>query len=1291
MQSTGGNMTKYGTPSLLRTALTIAGGVVVLACVLVAMAWRADVAERNIRAEYSAAINAVADMIDARLLETAMRDESRSVASRDRVARLVTSLATLSDYPVAGIALIPDEGTPILIGADPHVPFDHPVALSSHEAEIFEPAAAQDTGLVASVRRLEGGNAVLHGVIPEKQRMAVREAARHDTMTLFAPLIFLLLLGSLIFHYRWGSGASDSRLLRRVETAYFAVFGCATMLFMAIAIHDARHERAHRDFSRTAHHLGQQVNAALARAVSTLPNANRDSSAAQTRIAHDLLRAYILQETLGSAVARGTAVMVGLKTVGSGGRHMHAGEVEGFDKDAAARGAQRCGAGGICRFVPIFAGDGLLLLGLAAPDEATPSFIESAAPSFAVGLPLTLGLTLVSFFVGGRRARTEAALRERAVALRGSEARFKALLSSIDDVVLVLDRDARFSDVFVPEPQRVVFDPAGLIGRSLGEAALPPGLAGLIGDSMERVLNCGIPATIDFPVARDTEELWYDLRLSPLRDAAGEAQGVIGVARETTQARRAQIRLEQREAFMRLLTALSTQFVNMRDADWDNLVSLALQRIGRFCDADRSYLFGFDADAQTMSNTHEWVAQGIQPQIDTLQEVPMPAFAAVFRHLANHETVIVNDVASLPASWSDERSLFEAQGIRSVILMPVVEEETLIGFVGFDAVASPREWSALESHLLRVFADILAGAMARRRTDAALRASEERYRDVVNRVREVIFRTDTQGRLTFLNDAFENLLGIPSEEALGADIDGFMDARDSEAFRKRIARLFAGGVGELRWEAHCTHRVGEPRRVEIYCEAEYDAQGAVSGIFGTMVDITERHAALEEVERLAFFDALTNLPNRPQLMHRLSEALGETAASGRHGALLFLDLDNFKTLNDTFGHDKGDRLLVAVAERLSSRVGENDLVARLGGDEFVVILRNLSPDMREARIQAQQVAERLRSGLNGAYDLAGHNHFVSPSIGIRVFGCETRDVETLLRHADLAMYEAKASGRDNIRFFTVEMEQAVMRRAGLEADLRIALDENAFFLNLQPQVDRVGAITGAEALVRWRHPERGLISPADFIPVAEETGLIVPIGRCIVEMACAQLSRIQAETGEGGFTMAINISTRQFREPDFATMMELAVKRHGVDPACIKLELTESLFLHDMDFALARMQALRAAGFRFSLDDFGTGYSSLTYLKRLPFDEIKVDQAFVADILESERAATIVETIIRMGKALDLAVIAEGVETAGQLTRLLEGGCEFYQGYFFGRPAPLDGFLETLRERRAFLDCAGNA
>jgi diguanylate cyclase (GGDEF)-like protein/PAS domain S-box-containing protein len=1291
MKSIGGNMRKRDFPTSMRTAFAILGGAVVLVCMLAAMAWRADMAERNLHAETRVAIDAVADTFYAGLLETALRDEAGSAAARDRMARQVTRLATLPEYPVTGIALVPNGGAPFVLGVGSATGFDEQAALAALDGGDTDLAGRDDAMRVTSVRQLDGGTAIVQAVIPESRRIAVRDTARIRTMFLFAPLVFLLIVGGVIFHYRWGSGARNSRILRGVETVYFAVFGCATMMIMAMAIHDGRTDRAHLEFSRTAHHLGEQVNAALARAVSALPGVHRDSTAAQTRVASEILRAYILHDTLRSAVARGTAEMAGLRVPGPDGRHLAAGAVAGFDDVPRGSGVNACEAARICRHVPIFAADGVFLLDLAAPPDATPSFLESAASSLAVGIPLTLGLTLVSFFVGGRRAQTEDVLRERAVALQTSEARFRALLSSIDDVVLVLDRDGRFSEVFVPPAQRGVFAPDELLGRRLADAPLPAGLPALIGESIARVQETGTATTIDFPVAPDGEELWFDLRLSPLRDANGAMQGVIGVARDTTLARRARIRLEQREAFLRLLTALSTQFVNTRDADWDSLVTLALQRIGRFCQADRSYLFVFDAANQTMSNSHEWAAQGVAPQIDILQDIPVPGVSNAFRHLANHETVIINDVSSLPATWEEERRMFEEQDIRSVIMVPVVEEEALIGFVGFDAVIAPREWSALESHLLRVFADILASAMARRRADAALRASETRYREVVNRVREVIFRTDMQGRLIFLNDAFETLLGITINEALGKNLERFMQPQDSLAFRKRISRLFEGGVGELRLEAHCAHRIGETRRVEIYCEAEYDAQGEMTGVFGTMVDITERHAALEEVERLAFFDALTNLPNRPQLMHRLGDAMAETAASGRHAALLFLDLDNFKTLNDTFGHDKGDRLLVEVAERLRSRVGESDLVARLGGDEFVVILRNLSPDLREARIQAEQVAERLRSGLNNAYDLAGQNHYVSPSIGIRVFGSEAGNVETLLRHADLAMYEAKASGRDNIRFFTQEMEQSVMRRAGLEADLRIALQEEEFFLHLQPQVDRIGAITGAEALVRWRHPVRGFVSPADFIPVSEETGLIVPIGRQVVDMACAHLAHIQAETGETGFTMAINISARQFREPDFAAMMEYAVKRHGVAPGCIKLELTESLFLEDMDFAIARMEALREAGFRFSLDDFGTGYSSLTYLKRLPFDEIKVDQAFVADILESERAGTIVETIIRMGRALDLAVIAEGVETAGQLTRLIEGGCEAYQGWFFGRPVALDDFLETLRERRAFLETAGTA
>lgn len=939
-----------------------------------------------------------------------------------------------------------------------------------------------------------------------------------------------------------------------------------------------------------------------------------------------------------------------------------------------------------CHVAPLPIGERVVFVTLAEPSTGSWGMLASMAPILAFGVPLTLLLMWMSLYLAERRERTERIMRLRTTALQQSETRFRTLLSSLEDIVFIMDADGRFCDVMQPAGGGDgVFAPAAFQGRFPAQAPLPPTTREALTRAIARVRHSGRGANVDFAVEAGDRARWFGARISPLRDEQGLVTGMIGVAREITEQREARMRLEQREAFLRLLMLLSAQFVNSRADTWDETVNDALARIGTFCEAHRSYLLLFNRGEDTFSNTHEWVEEGIEPQIAYLQDLPLQPLESALRHLRNHETVIIKDVAALPDSWFNERELLSAQGCVSVILVPVIENDDLMGLVGFDSVGVAREWGDLEAHLLRVFADILASAMARRAADNALRVSEERHRELVNRVREVIFRMDQEARLSFLNDAFECMFGVPSAQAIGLPLEHFAIAEDRDGLHKRIARLYAGGVGELRSEIRCRHKSGEEKRIEIFCEAELDEQGRFVGIFGTMLDISERHAALAEVERLAFHDALTNLPNRSLLMQRLAEIAFDACETGLHGAVLFIDLDNFKTLNDTYGHDKGDELLIQVAARLSDSVRAGDVVARLGGDEFVVVLSGLDADAGIAEVRARIIAESLRATLNEGFDLSSRSHHVSPSIGVTVFSGREHNVETLLRHADLAMYRAKAAGRDNISFFTPDMERDVMRRAGLEADLRLAIDEREFRLHLQPQVDEIGSITGVEALIRWQHPSRGYVSPGEFIPVAEETGLIVPIGREVAEMACAHLARIHRASGRGDFTMAINISARQFREPDFVAELQAAVARHQVPASCLKLELTESLFLDDLDFAVERMQRLKQSGFRFALDDFGTGYSSLTYLKKLPFDEIKVDQAFVSDILESERAATIVETIIRMGKALDLRVIAEGVETAGQLTRLLEGGCEAYQGYFFGRPAPIEEFLETLRERDAFL------
>ncbi|MFT3813139.1 MAG: EAL domain-containing protein [Acidovorax sp.] len=446
----------------------------------------------------------------------------------------------------------------------------------------------------------------------------------------------------------------------------------------------------------------------------------------------------------------------------------------------------------------------------------------------------------------------------------------------------------------------------------------------------------------------------------------------------------------------------------------------------------------------------------------------------------------------------------------------------------------------------------------------------------------------------------------------------------------------------------------------------------------------ERLAAEREIQRLAFYDLLTGLPNRMLLMDRIHHALAAARRSHQGGALLFIDLDNFKDLNDTLGHDKGDLLLQQVAQRLNDCVRGMDTVARLGGDEFVVMIEQLSSDPADLAHAARIVAEKILARLSAPYTLAGHQYLSTPSIGIAPFhggGGPTdagASVGELLQQADLAMYQAKAAGRATLCFFDPGMQAAAAARAGLEADLRTALAQGDFVLHYQPQVDHAGRAVGVEALVRWRHPQRGMVSPADFIPLAEDTGLILPLGRWVLRTACELLAQWREDPRLAHLSVAVNVSSRQFHNADFADYVAHVLENTGAPPARLKLELTESMLVHDMITTIARMEALRALGVGFALDDFGTGYSSLAYLRRMPLDQIKIDRSFVRELLTDANDAVIVNTIIALSRSLGLEVIAEGVETAEQRDLLARAGCRFYQGYLFGKPVAQEALMPLL-------------
>ncbi|BBT06302.1 hypothetical protein WP7S18E06_18010 [Aeromonas hydrophila] len=445
-----------------------------------------------------------------------------------------------------------------------------------------------------------------------------------------------------------------------------------------------------------------------------------------------------------------------------------------------------------------------------------------------------------------------------------------------------------------------------------------------------------------------------------------------------------------------------------------------------------------------------------------------------------------------------------------------------------------------------------------------------------------------------------------------------------------------------------------------------------SGSIWVFEDISERKAAELEINNLAFYDPLTQLPNRRLLLDRLKQALISSARSKKYGALLFIDLDNFKTLNDTYGHDSGDILLQQVAARLISCVRQDDTVARLGGDEFVVLLEDLSNEMPETAAIAKCVCEKVLKALNQSYLIENNFRYSTPSIGVTLFIDHQESVEELLKRADMAMYEAKTAGRNTIRFFDQKMQDMLMTKAALEDDLRRAIFKAEFQLYYQPQVISSGQLIGVEALLRWKHTLRGFVSPAEFIPLAEECGLIIPLGHWVLETACKQIVSWENNAEMNNLTIAVNVSARQFSQPNFVEEVLTILKETGANPFRLKLELTESMLVEDIEDIIIKMTLLRDVGVSFSLDDFGTGYSSLSYLKRLPLDQLKIDQGFVKNILIDSNDAAIAKMVVALGLSLNLNVLAEGVELEAQRDYLAQLGCHTYQGYLFNCPLPLN-------------------
>jgi len=728
---------------------------------------------------------------------------------------------------------------------------------------------------------------------------------------------------------------------------------------------------------------------------------------------------------------------------------------------------------------------------------------------------------------------------------------------------------------------------------------------------------------------KNGDYIWTEASLRLIRNPRkGAASGILSIIRDITESKRAEIQL--RDSEQRYRTTFEQAAVGIIHTTFE----------GKFLRSNARF-------AEIVGYSQEEIAGLSFQQIAAPDDVADSA--QVQREIA------VGAIAS--ATW--EKRYVRKDGRLTWVKLTVSAQR--------DSDGNPVHFIALveDINALKESDERLAAATE------ATRLSESRYRKVfqTNPDGVLIVRLG-DGKIIDANATFLQTTGYDRDEFIGRTTLGLgIWAKDSERQILLDMLVQDGECRELEFQLR-------KRNGEIFWARMSASLIEVEGqqcVLTFARDISEAKAAEDEIRSLAFYDSLTGLPNRRLLAERLRQSISASTRSHRKGALLFIDLDGFKMLNDTLGHKTGDMLLQEVARRLSACVRDADTVARWGGDEFVVILEELSEVSEEAAAQAKIVAEKILAAVRRTYQLGGRDCLSASSIGITVFGDRKCSIDDILQQADIAMYHAKAAGRNTLRFFAPSLQSAINARAAMEDDLRRALKNREFVLFYQPQVDG-SRVVGAEALIRWNHPSRGLLAPGNFISLAEETGLILPLGAWVLESACTQIAEWAARKETAHLTVAVNISARQLRQADFVEQVLAILYRTGANPQNLKLELTESMLVDNVEDVIAKMSILKSHGLRFSLDDFGTGYSSLSYLKRLPLDQLKIDLVFVRDILVDVTSGAIAQTIISLSKVMGLSVIAEGVETEEQRDFLASLGCHTFQGYLVTRPLPLPEF-----------------
>jgi diguanylate cyclase (GGDEF)-like protein/PAS domain S-box-containing protein len=724
--------------------------------------------------------------------------------------------------------------------------------------------------------------------------------------------------------------------------------------------------------------------------------------------------------------------------------------------------------------------------------------------------------------------------------------------------------------------------------------------------------------------------------------------------------------LDELLGLLELIPGILRDFADLAPDGLDDGIDDALRRIGEFAAVDRSYMFLFDPDIELMDNTHEWCASGVEPQIDDLQRVPAESVGWWLPQFEQGNAVYVPSVADLPDERAEERDLLAPQDIVSLVTVPLLTAGRLMGFIGFDSVREQRAWSDGAIMLLRAVADAICSALMRREAIEALTEREERFRALVRHSSDVVMVLDEGGSVSYLGPSAGQILGWNVDNRIGTTLLDAVHPKDRDRVQCSLDRAAEQPGSDITVPDHRLLHTDGTWRWFLATAVDLRNDEHIGGVVVNAHDITTRKLAEEALQHQALHDPLTGLPNRALLLDRLQQALERTRRSERSVGVVFLDLDRFKLINDSLGHNMGDDLLIEVARRLADTVRSCDTVARFGGDEFVILLDDV-----EDSSEALRGSDRLLEVFQQPFRIGHRDHVVTASAGV-VVGTDQGDPEAILRDADAAMYQAKESGRARIQRFDAPLREALLLRVELAQDLHGSIERSELSLEYQPLFHLCDdLLIGVEALLRWRHPRRGWIPPTEFIPIAEEHGLIVPLGRFVLDTALRQLRGWDEQHPKlRGLSVSVNLSVHQLTEDDLPGTVSDLLAQHGIQPSRLCLELTESALMEEPVAGRAILGQLRELGVNLAIDDFGTGYSSLAYLRELPVTSLKIDRSFMTGLGTDDRDARVITAIIGLAHEFDLAVVGEGIETAMQLRELRRLGCDIGQGYFLQRPVP---------------------